>query len=419
MLLKVFVFFVFVMVIGFFFQVYVVDIIKVGIMYLFFGMMVIFEMLLKDVVLMVIDDINVKGGVLGKKLELVVVDLVFNWLLFVEKVCQLLVQDKVVVVFGCWMLVLCKLVLLVFEELNGLLFYLVQYEGEEMFFNVFYIGVVFNQQVILVVEYLLSEDGGGVKCFFLLGMDYVYLCIINKIFCVFLYVKGIQDKDIEEVYILFGYSDYQIIVVNIKKFVVGGKMVVVFIINGDFNVLFYKELVNQGLKVIDVLVVVFLVGEEELCGIDIKLLVGNFVVWNYFEFVDNLINKVFVVDYCVYVKVYKLLNVDMVVINDLMEVIWVGLYMWVQVVIKVGIIDVDKVCEVMVGQIFNVLFGFILIMDVINYYLYKLVMIGEIEGNGQFNVVWQIDKFVCVQLWSLWIFGNDKKFDYLVKIVSQ
>lgn len=348
-LFKVFMLFVFIVFMGLFWFIQVVEIIKVGIFYLLFGIMVIFEILLKDMVLMIIDEINVKGGVNGRKLEVVVVDFVLNWLLFVEKVCQLLIQDKVVVVFGCWILVLCKLVLLVFEEFNGLLFYLVQYEGEEFLLNVFYIGVVLNQQVILVVEYLMSEDGGGVRCFFLFGIDYVYLCIINKILCVFLYSKGVDDKDIQEVYMLFGYSDYQIIVVDIKKFVVGGKIVVVFIVNGDFNVFFYKELVNQGLEVIEVLVVVFFVGEEELCGIDIKLLVGNFVVWNYFELVSNLVNEKFVVDWKVYVKVKNLLNYGIVVINDFMEVIYVGIYMWVQVVEKVGSIEVDKVCEVMVG----------------------------------------------------------------------
>lgn len=379
--------------------VYVVDVgiglIKVGILYLLLGMMVILEMLLKDIVLMMIVDINKSGGVMGCKFELVVVDLVLNWLLFVEKVCQLFMQDKVVCVFGCWMLVLCKLVLLVFEELNGLFYYLVQYEGEEMLCNVFYMGVVLNQQVIFVVEYLMSVEGGGVKCFFLFGIDYVYLCMINKILCVFLKLKGVKDVDIQEVYMLFGYSDYQIIVVNIKIFVQGGKMIVVLMINGDLNVLFYKELGNQGIKVIDVLVVVFLVGEEELCGIDMKLFVGYFVVWNYFMLVKNLINMKFKDQFVVWVKVNNLLGGVKCVINDLMEVIYVGIYMWKQVVEKVKSIDVDKVCVVMIGQMVVVLLGFMFVMDG-NYYLYKLVMIGEICGDGQFNVVWKMKMVVCV-----------------------
>ena len=265
------------------FGVQAAETIKVGIMHSLSGTMAISETPLKDVALMTIDEINAKGGVLGKKLEPVVVDPASNWPLFAEKARQLLSQDKVAVVFGCWTSVSRKSVLPVFEELNGLLFYPVQYEGEEMSPNVFYTGAAPNQQAIPAVEYLMSEDGGSAKRFFLLGTDYVYPRTTNKILRAFLHSKGVEDKDIEEVYTPFGHSDYQTIVASIKKFSAGGKTAVVSTINGDSNVPFYKELANQGLKATDVPVVAFSVGEEELRGIDTKPLVGNLAAWNYFE----------------------------------------------------------------------------------------------------------------------------------------
>ena len=326
-LLKAFALSASVMAMGLSFQAYAADTIKVGIMHSLSGTMAISETPLKDVALMAIDDINAKGGVLGKKLEPVVVDPASNWPLFAEKARQLLAQDKVAVVFGCWTSVSRKSVLPVFEELNGLLFYPVQYEGEEMSPNVFYTGAAPNQQAIPAVEYLLSEDGGGAKRFFLLGTDYVYPRTTNKILRAFLHAKGIQDKDIEEVYTPFGYSDYQTIVANIKKFSAGGKTAVVSTINGDSNVPFYKELANQGLKATDVPVVAFSVGEEELRGIDTKPLVGNLAAWNYFESVDNAANKKFVADYRAYAKAHKLPNADSVVTNEIMNSITLFLSM--------------------------------------------------------------------------------------------
>ena len=217
---------------------------------------------------MAIDEINAKGGVMGRKLEPVVVDPASNWPLFAEKSRQLLAQDKVAVVFGCWTSVSRKSVLPVFKELNGLLFYPVQYEGEELEKNVFYTGAAPNQQAIPAVEYLMSEDGGGAKRFVLLGTDYVYPRTTNKILRAFLHSKGVKDSDIDEVYTPFGHSDYQTIVANIKKFATGGKTAVISTINGDSNVPFYKELGNAGLKATDVPVVAFSVGEEELRGVD-------------------------------------------------------------------------------------------------------------------------------------------------------
>lgn len=391
------------------------DTIKVGILHSLSGTMAISETPLKDMALMSIDDINAHGGVLGKQLEPVIVDPASNWPLFAEKARQLLTQDKVVVVFGAWTSVSRKSVLPVFEELNGLLFYPVQYEGEEMSPNVFYTGAAPNQQAIPAVEYLLSEDGGAAKRFILLGTDYVYPRTTNKILRAFLHSKGIQDKDIEEVYTPFGYSDYQTIVSNIKKFSADGKTAVISTINGDSNVPFYKELANQGIKATDVPVIAFSVGEEELRGIDTKPLVGNLAAWNYFQSVDNPTNKKFVEQWKAYAKAHKLPNADTAVTNDPMEATWVGMHMWAQAVEKAKSTDVDKVRAAMADQTYPAPSGFTLTMDKTNHHLHKPVMIGEIEADGQFNVVWQTDAPIRAQPWSPFIAGNDKKPDHPVK----
>ncbi|EOI6872017.1 urea ABC transporter substrate-binding protein [Yersinia enterocolitica] len=391
------------------------DTIKVGILHSLSGTMAISETPLKDMALMSIDDINAHGGVLGKQLEPVIVDPASNWPLFAEKARQLLTQDKVAVVFGAWTSVSRKSVLPVFEELNGLLFYPVQYEGEEMSPNVFYTGAAPNQQAIPAVEYLLSEDGGAAKRFILLGTDYVYPRTTNKILRAFLHSKGIQDKDIEEVYTPFGYSDYQTIVSNIKKFSADGKTAVISTINGDSNVPFYKELANQGIKATDVPVIAFSVGEEELRGIDTKPLVGNLAAWNYFQSVDNPTNKKFVEQWKAYAKAHKLPNADTAVTNDPMEATWIGMHMWAQAVEKAKSTDVDKVRAAMAGQTYPAPSGFTLTMDKTNHHLHKPVMIGEIEADGQFNVVWQTDAPIRAQPWSPFIAGNDKKPDHPVK----
>jgi len=385
--------------------------IKVGILHSLSGTMAISETSLKDMALMTIDEINAKGGVNGKKLEPVVVDPASNWPLFAEKARQLLTQDKVAVVFGCWTSVSRKSVLPVFEELNGLLFYPVQYEGEEMSPNVFYTGAAPNQQAIPAVEYLMSEDGGAAKRFFLLGTDYVYPRTTNKILRAFLHSKGVADKDIQEVYTPFGHSDYQTIVADIKKFSAGGKTAVISTVNGDSNVPFYKELANQGLEATEVPVVAFSVGEEELRGIDTRPLVGNLAAWNYFESVKNPQNAKFVADWKAYAKAKNLPNYATAVTNDPMEATYVGIHMWAQAVEKAGSTDVGKVREAMGGQTFKAPSGFTLTMDKTNHHLHKPVMIGEIQDDGQFNVVWKTPEPIRAQPWSPFIPGNDKKPD--------
>ena len=387
--------------------------IKVGILHSLSGTMAISETSLKDMALMTIDEINAKGGVLGKKLEPVVVDPASNWPLFAEKGRQLLTQDKVAVTFGCWTSVSRKSVLPVYEELNGLLFYPVQYEGEELSPNVFYTGAAPNQQAIPAVEYLLSEEGGAAKRFFLLGTDYVYPRTTNKILRAFLISKGVAEKDIEEVYTPFGHSDYQTIVANIKKFSAGSKTAVVSTINGDSNVPFYKELANQGLEATDVPVVAFSVGEEELRGIDTKPLVGHLAAWNYFQSVENPVNTEFVKKWKAYATAKGLPNADKAVTNDPMEATYVGIHMWAQAVEKAGTTDVDKVRQALYGQTFAAPSGYTLTMEK-NHHLHKPVMIGEVQEDGQFSVVWQTEGPLRAQPWSPYIPGNDQKPDYAV-----
>ena len=385
------------------------DTIKVGILHSLSGTMAISETVLKDVTLMAIEEINAKGGVLGKKLEPVVVDPASNWPLFAEKARQLLTQDKVAVVFGCWTSVSRKSVLPVFEELNGLLFYPVQYEGEELSKNVFYTGAAPNQQAIPAVEYLISKEGGGAKRFALLGTDYVYPRTTNKILRAFLKSKGVAEKDIDEKYTPFGHSDYQTIVADIKKFAAGGKTAVISTINGDSNVPFYKELGNQGLKATDVPVVAFSVGEEELRGVDTKPLVGHLAAWNYFMSLKNPAGDDFKQKWAAYAKKMKLPNASKPLTNDPMEAAYIGINMWKQAAEKAKTTDVDKVIAAMAGQTFKAPSGITSKMDEKNHHLHKAVFIGEVQANGQFNVVWKTSGPIKAQPWSPFIPGNDKK----------
>nr|MBL8457599.1 urea ABC transporter substrate-binding protein [Zoogloeaceae bacterium] len=383
--------------------------IKVGILHSLSGTMAISETALKNVALMTIEEINAGGGVMGKMLEPVVVDPASDWPLFAEKARQLLAQDKVAVVFGCWTSVSRKSVLPVFSELNGLLFYPVQYEGEELEKNVFYTGAAPNQQAIPAVEYLMSAEGGGAKRFVLLGTDYVYPRTTNKILRAFLKSKGVADADIMEEYTPFGHSDYQTIIANIKKFSAGGKTAVISTINGDSNVPFYRELGNAGLAATEVPVVAFSVGEEELRGVDTKPLLGHLAAWNYFMSVENPQNTEFVAKYRDWAKKNNVPNADTVVTNDPMEATYVGMHMWKQAVEAAGTTDVDTVIKAMGGQSFKAPSGFTLTMDKTNHHLHKPVLIGEVRGDGQFDVVWQTKEPIRAQPWSPFIEGNESK----------
>ncbi|MDR2690380.1 MAG: urea ABC transporter substrate-binding protein [Azoarcus sp.] len=390
--------------------VHAADTIKVGVLHSLSGTMAISETALKNTALLAIEEINASGGVLGKQLEAVVVDPASDWPLFAEKARQLVSQDKVAVVFGCWTSVSRKSVNPVFKELNGLLFYPVQYEGEELEKNVFYTGAAPNQQAIPAVEYLMSEEGGGAKRFVLLGTDYVYPRTTNKILRAFLKSKGVKDEDILETYTPFGHSDYQTIIADIKKFAsTGRKTTVISTINGDSNVPFYKELGNAGLKATDVPVVAFSVGEEELRGVDTKPLVGHLAAWNYFESLKNAENTAFIAKYRAWAKANGVPNADTVVTNDPMEATYVGIHMWKQAVEKAGSTDTDKVIAALSGQTFKAPSGFTLTMDKTNHHLHKPVFIGEVRADGQFDVVWQTKQPIRAQPWSPYIAGNEGK----------
>jgi urea transport system substrate-binding protein len=368
--------------------------IKIGVLHSLSGTMAISETTLKDTILMMVDDINKKGGLLGKKVEAVVVDPASNWPLFAEKARDLLAKEKVAAVFGCWTSVSRKSVLPVFEELNGLLFYPVQYEGEESSRNVFYTGAAPNQQAIPAVEYLMSAEGGNVKRWVLEGTDYVYPRTTNKILEAFLKAKGVAADDIKINYTPFGYSDWQTEVAAIKKFAAAGKKTaVVSTINGDANVPFYKELSNAGIKASDIPVVAFSVGEEELAGIDTKNLVGHLAAWNYFESVKNPTNDAFIKQWHDFIKNPKRVT------NDPMEAHYIGFKMWTQAVRQAGTTDVDAVRQAMYGQKVKAPGGFVSTMNT-NHHLSKPVMIGEIRPDGQFDVVWQTKEPIRADAWS-------------------
>jgi len=387
--------------------------IKVGVLHSLSGTMAISETVLKDTVLMAIEEINAKGGVLGRKLEPVVVDPASNWPLFAEKAKQLISQDKVAVVFGCWTSVSRKSVLPVFEQANSLLFYPVQYEGEELSKNVFYTGAAPNQQAIPAVEYLMGKDGGAAKRWVLLGTDYVYPRTTNKILRAFLKSKGVADTDIMEEYTPFGHSDYQSIIAKIRKFAgEGKKTAVVSTINGDSNVPFYKELGNQGLKATDVPVVAFSVGEEELRGVDTKPLQGHLAAWNYFMSIKAPANDEFTKKWAAYAKARNIPgHKDKPLTNDPMEATYIGIQMWKQAVEKAKSTDTDKVIAAMAGQTFKAPSGITSKMDEKNHHLHKSVFIGEVKADGQFNVVWKTPGPVRAQPWSPFIPENKGKKD--------
>jgi urea transport system substrate-binding protein len=367
------------------------DTIKVGILHSLSGTMAISETTLKDVMLMLIAEQNKKGGVLGKKLEPVVVDPASNWPLFAEKARELIQKDKVAAVFGCWTSVSRKSVLPVFESLDSILFYPVQYEGEESSKNVFYTGAAPNQQAIPAVDYLMAQ---GVKRWVLAGTDYVYPRTTNKILEAYLKQNGVADADIMINYTPFGHSDWQSIVAQIKRFgAAGKKTAVVSTINGDANVPFYKELAAQGVKATDIPVVAFSVGEEELAGIDTKPLVGHLAAWNYFESVDTPANEAFIKSWHAFIKNPKRVT------NDPMEAHYIGFNMWVKAVEKAGTTDPDKVIDAMIGvTVPNLTGGLSAMMP--NHHITKPVLIGEVQADGQFDTVWKTPGLVAGDAWS-------------------
>lgn len=376
---------------------YAEDTIKIGVLHSLSGTMAISETTLKDTVQMLVDEQNKKGGVLGKKIEAVVVDPASNWPLFAEKARELISKDKVSAIFGCWTSVSRKSVLPVVEELNGILFYPVQYEGEESSKNVFYTGAAPNQQAIPAVDYLLKQ---GVKRWALVGTDYVYPRTANKILEAYLKSKGFKDEDIMISYTPFGHSDWQSIVSDIKKFgTAGKKTAVVSTINGDANVPFYKELSNQGISAKDIPVVAFSVGEEELSGIDTKPLVGHLAAWNYFESVYSDANDDFIEEW------HKYTGDEKRVTNDPMEATYIGFNMWVKAVEKAGTTESNAVQDALIGVTVPNLSGSYATM-MPNHHITKPVLIGEIQEDGQFQVVDETPTTVVADEWSDYLPGS-------------
>ena len=368
------------------------DTIKVGVLHSLSGTMAISETTLKDTILMMVDRQNEAGGLLGKKLEAVVVDPASNWPLFAEKARELLEKEKVDVIFGCWTSVSRKSVLPVFEELNGLLFYPVQYEGEESSKNVFYTGAAPNQQAIPAVDYLMNDI--EVKRWVLAGTDYVYPRTTNKILEAYLKANGVADEDIMINYTPFGHSDWQTIVSDIKKFgSAGKKTAVVSTVNGDANVPFYKELGNQGVSAVDIPVVAFSLGEEELSGFDTGPLVGHLAAWNYFMSVDAEINDEFIDAWLDFI------DDDDRVTNDPMEAHYIGFNMWVEAVKKAGTTDATAVQDAIIGvTVPNLSGGMATMMP--NHHITKPVLIGEIQADGQFDIVWETSGTVVGDAWT-------------------
>ena len=374
------------------------DTIKIGILHSLSGTMAISETTLKDVMLMLIAEQNAKGGVLGRKLEPVVVDPASNWPLFAEKARELISKDKVAAVFGCWTSVSRKSVLPVFKELDSILFYPVQYEGEESERNVFYTGAAPNQQAIPAVDYLIKEE--TIERWVLEGTDYVYPRTTNKILEAYLKSKGVKAEDISINYTPFGQSDWQTRVAAIKSFgSAGKKTAVVSTINGDANVPFYKELSNQGVKATDIPVVAFSVGEEELAGIDTKPLLGHLAAWNYFMSIDTPENKTFIDAWHSFTKNPKRVT------NDPMEAHYIGFNMWVKAVEKAKTTEPDKVIAALPGiEQKNLTGGTAKMLP--NHHISKPVFIGEVKESGQFDVVFKTDDLIPGEAWSKQLDGS-------------
>jgi urea transport system substrate-binding protein len=373
------------------------DTIKVGILHSLSGTMAISETILKNLMLWQISDLNAHGGLLGKKVEPVVVDPASNWPLFAEKAKELISEDKVAAVFGCWTSVSRKSVVPVFEQLNGLLFYPLEYEGEEASYNVFYGGSVPSNKAIPSVEYLMSPNGGSVKRWVLEGTDYVYPRTSNKIIRAFLKAKGVADADILENYTPFAYSDWQNEVAKIKAFgSAGKKTAVISTINGDANVPFYKELANQGIKATEIPVIAFSVGEEELAGVDTKNLVGHLAAWAYFQSVDTPENQAFIAAWRTHIGNEK------AVTEDPMEAEYLLFHMWAHAVQQAGTTNVDAVRQAMIGQKMKDHAGFTEVMQP-SHHLTKPLMIGEIQANGQFAIVNQSEGVLEPHPWNQYL----------------
>ena len=376
--------------------------IKIGILHSLSGTMAISEAVLKDTVLMLIEDQNRKGGLLGRKLEPIVVDPASDWNMFAEKARDLLTKEKVAVVFGCWTSASRKSVLPIFEQLNGLLFYPVQYEGEESSRNIFYTGAAPNQQAIPAVRYLMSKEGGEVRRWVLLGTDYVHPRTTNRILSAYLSAQGVSPDEIMTIYTPFGHSEWREIVARIKAFdLEGKKTAVISTINGDANTYFYRELAAQPVDANAIPVMAFSVGERELLGVGV-VPIGHLATWNYFNSVKSAENEAFVTMWADFTGQRDKIT------NDPMEATFIGFRMWAQAVVQAGTTDVNAVRQAMYGQRIKAPSGFEVVMNT-NHHLSKPVMIGRVNSSGTFDVIWQSINPVRADAWSRYIPDSAKR----------
>lgn len=374
--------------------------VKIGILHSLSGTMAISETSLRDVVLMAAEEINAAGGVLGKKIEPVVVDPASDWPMFAEKAKELITKDHVAVTFGCWTSVSRKSCLPVFEEYNQLLFYPVQYEGEEQSLNVFYTAASPNQQLVPAAQYMMDEMGA--KKFYLLGTDYVFPRTANKVLKAFLKAKGVPDENVIEEYTPFHHQDYQTIVSKIKEFAAGGGACVLSTINGDSNVPFYKEFANQGLTASDCPIMAFSVAEDELRAMDVPPLVGHLACWNYFQSIDTPENAKFVANFKAYCAKNNLPGGADRVTDDPIEAAYYGVYVWKAAAEKAGSFDVDKVRAAVYGMKFDAPGG-PKQMHASNQHTLKPVYIGEIMKDGQFKIIYKSDGLVSPDSYSSYL----------------
>ena len=376
--------------------------IKIGILHSLSGTMAISETVLKDTILMLIEDQNRKGGLLGRKLEPIVVDPASDWNMFAEKARDLLTKEKVAVVFGCWTSASRKSVLPIFEQLNGLLFYPVQYEGEESSRNIFYTGAAPNQQAIPAARYLMSREGGEVRRWVLLGTDYVYPRTTNRILSAYLSAQGVSPDEIMTIYTPFGHSEWREIVARIKAFALEGKKTaVISTINGDANTYFYRELAAQHVDANAIPVMAFSVGERELLGVGV-VPIGHLAAWNYFNSVKSAENEAFVTMWADFTGQRDKIT------NDPMEATFIGFRMWAQAVVQAGTTDVNAVRQAMYGQRIKAPSGFEVVMNT-NHHLSKPVMIGRVNSSGTFDVIWQSINPVRANAWSRYIPDSAKR----------
>jgi urea transport system substrate-binding protein len=378
------------------------DTIKIGILHSLSGTMAISESVLKDTVLMLIADQNKKGGLLGRKLEPIVVDPASNWDVFAEKARELLTKDKVAVVFGCWTSVSRRSVLPIFEQHNGLLFYPAQYEGEESSRNVFYTGAVPNQQAVPAVRYLMSKEGGEVRRWVLLGTDAVFPRATNQILNAYLAAQGVLPNDITTIYTPFGYPEWRGIVERIKAFgSQGKKTAVISTVSGDANTYFYRELADQQVDANAIPVMSLSISERELLGTDI-FPVGHLAARNYFQSTNSAENEAFI-------KMWGDFNEQRdKTTNDPMEATFIGFRMWAQAVGQAGTTDVNAVRQAMYGQRIKAPSGFEVVMNT-DHHLSKPVMIGKMNSSGTFDVIWQSINPVRADAWSRYIPDSAKR----------